>query len=149
MKSIGIDPSITATGVVVLQAGPDKVPLVRLEHSIKNVKGEGLQRTQSIVLELMEIIHEHKPDRVVIEGYSLNLKNASSVVPLVELGGLLRFMLMLDELPWLAPRAGELKKFVTGGGNAKKDEMMMWVLKRWGHTSKSNDTALQSAGRSD
>ena len=34
-----------------------------------------------------------------------------------------------------------MKKFVTGKGNSPKDQVMMHVLKRWGHTSKSNNTA--------
>ena len=81
------------------------------------------------------------PDKIVLEGYSLNLQHASSVVPLVELGGLLRFMLFIDGFKWFDPRASEVKKFVTGKGNSPKDQVMMHVLKRWGHTSKSNNTA--------
>jgi crossover junction endodeoxyribonuclease RuvC len=89
----------------------------------------------------METIHEMQPDVIVIEGYSLHTGHASSIVPIVELGGVLRLMMMLDGLTWLDPRATALKKFVTGKGTAQKDQMMMWVLKRWGHMSISNNTA--------
>jgi crossover junction endodeoxyribonuclease RuvC len=78
---------------------------------------------------------------IVIEGYSLNMKNASSVVPLVEVGCAVRLMLYLDGLTWFDPRAPEVKKFATGKGNAPKDVVMMHVLKRWGHESKTNNTA--------
>ena len=43
------------------------------------------------------------PDKIVLEGYSLNLQHASSVVPLVELGGLLRFMLFIRRLQVVRP----------------------------------------------
>ena len=50
-------------------------------------------------------------------------------------------MLKLDGLAWYDPRATELKKFVTGAGNTPKDKLMMFVLKRWQHESKTNNTA--------
>ncbi|CAA2141437.1 crossover junction endodeoxyribonuclease RuvC [Hyphomicrobium sp. ghe19] len=140
--SLGIDPSISGTGLVALRESNFNYPDLVFEREIVAPKGtSGLQRVQLIAVEIMSAIHELKPDVIVIEGYSLHLGHASSVVPLVELGGVLRFLMMLDGLKWLDPRASVLKKFVTGKGTAQKDQMMMWVLKRWGHTSKSNNTA--------
>lgn len=140
--SLGIDPSISGTGLVALAERHLVSPHLMLEREISAPKGKsGLQRVQLIALEIMETIHSLKPDVIVVEGYSLHLGHASSVVPLVELGGVLRFLMMLDGLKWLDPRASMLKKFVTGKGTAQKDQMMMWVLKRWGHMSMSNNTA--------
>ena len=34
-----------------------------------------------------------------------------------------------------------LKKFVTGKGNAKKDQMMLAIYKRWGTEFDNNDAA--------
>lgn len=141
MRSAGIDLSASATGLVMLDGTYSSLPEVVLETEISFPKMTGVARTRAIVGEVMEALHEHKPDKIVVEGYSLNLKNASSVIPLVEIGGLLRFCLQLDDLRWYDPRAPELKKFVVGSGNAAKDQMMMWVLKRWQHTSKTNNTA--------
>ncbi len=141
MRAIGVDPSTKATGVVVLEANGTKTPTLLLEEIISAQTYEGIDKYRAILTPVMEIIAEHKPDRIVLEGYSLNLKNTSSVVPLVELGGLLRFMLWLDGHKWLDPRAGELKKFVIGKGNGDKSQMQMFVLHRWGHVSKSDDTA--------
>jgi crossover junction endodeoxyribonuclease RuvC len=142
MKSLGIDLSIARAGVVLLEETGARTPKLLLEHEINCTKGqEGIGRARQIVLGLMETIHAHKPDKIVVEGYSLNMKNASSVIPLVELGGLFRFMMHIDGLKWFDPRATELKKFVTGKGNAPKDVVMMNVLKRWGHESMTNNTA--------
>jgi Holliday junction resolvasome RuvABC endonuclease subunit len=140
LNSMGIDLSTSATGVTVLQA-VDLQWFCVLEYEIKVKKEKGMARNRAIVTEIMETIHAHKPKRIVLEGYGLNTKHASSIIPLVELGGLLRFMLHLDGLSWLDPRPSELKKFATGRGNSPKDQVMMHVLKRWGHASLTNNTA--------
>jgi crossover junction endodeoxyribonuclease RuvC len=139
LTSFGIDLSCSATGIVILRENTTPVPELLLETEIKP-KTTGMVRARAVVTEIMELIHSVNPDRIVVEGYSLG-KNPSSTIPLVEIGGLLRFMLFLDGLAWFDPRASEVKKFVTGKGNVQKDQMMMWVLKRWAHTSLSNNTA--------
>jgi len=141
-RSMGIDPSISGTGIVVLDESDFNWPTLVLEDEIVAPKHyAGLRRVQLIAQRIMEAIHQYQPNVIVIEGYSLHIGHASSIVPLVELGGILRFLMMLDGMEWLDPRATSLKKFVTGKGTAQKDQVMMWVLKRWGHTSKSNNTA--------
>lgn len=140
LLSMGIDPSTSATGIVLLKE-QEVSPLLILEHEVKPKDISGMTRNQMIVTAVMEIVHQFHPDKIVIEGYSLNLKNASSVVPLVELGGLLRFMLYLDGLSWYDPRASEVKQFVTGKGNSPKEVVMMNVFKRWGFEAKTNNTA--------
>ncbi len=140
LTSIGIDPSATATGIVVLRENGTATPDLLAEFEIKTGDMRGVERTRFIVEKVMTAIHEFKPDRLVLEGYSLG-KNPNSTIPLVELGGLLRFMLVLDGFKWYDPSASELKKFVTGKGGSPKEQVMMYVLKRWGHTAISNNTA--------
>lgn len=139
--SIGVDLSTTATGVVVLHGIGGKRPHLVLEEEIKFPKLHGMSQKREIITRVMTIIEETQPERIVVEGYSLNMKNASSVIPLVELGGLFRFCLQVDGKKWLAPTAGELKLAVSGKGNTPKDKLMMYVLKHWGHESLSNNTA--------
>ena len=141
ITSMGIDLSTSGTGLVLLQASGLAKPDCLFETELKPSVAAGAARNRFISRHIMEFVHSHKPDKIVIEGYSLNLKNASSIVPLVELGGLLRFCLHLDGLSWYDPTAPEVKKFVTGKGNAPKDVVMMNVFKRWEHESKTNNTA--------
>jgi Holliday junction resolvasome RuvABC endonuclease subunit len=142
MRALGIDLASGTTGLVVLEGNGTKTPTLVMEQAL-TFKGKlvGVANQKAVVLRIMEVVHHHMPDRIVIEGYSLNMKNAGSVIPLVEIGGLLRFMLNLDGLKWMEPRANELKKFVSGAGNTPKDKIMMHVLKRWGHESIDNNTA--------
>jgi crossover junction endodeoxyribonuclease RuvC len=139
--SLGIDLSTSATGLVLLEATASKSPKLLLEREIKPVKMKGMALYRHVCTEIMLLIHETQPARIVLEGYSLNLKNASSVVPLVEIGGLLRFLMFLDGMVWYDPKAGQVKKFATGKGTTPKDKVMMAVLKRWGHESATNNTA--------
>lgn len=141
--ALGIDLSTVSTGLVLLRESheADMADLVFDELVKVPVKVKGIQRYIAVVTHIMERIEEHKPDRIVVEGYSLNMKHASSVIPLVELGGMLRFMLHLDGLSWLDPRATELKKFVTGKGTSKKEEVMLHVFKRWEYSAANSDLA--------
>lgn len=143
MKSLGLDLSTAATGLVLLESTGTPTPKLLEERELKHKTLVGMERVLAICSEIMLFVHDKatKPDVIVLEGYSLNTKNASSIVPLVELGGVLRFLMHLDGLKWYDPRASVLKKFVTGKGTAEKDKMMMCVLKRWGHESMSNNTA--------
>ena len=141
ITSMGIDLSTSATGVVLLQASVDKNPVLILEVELVSKTPAGAARNRDLARQVMTLVLDHEPDKIVIEGYSLNLKNAASVVPLVELGGVVRLMLHLDELKWYDPTASEIKKFCTGKGNSQKNVVMMNVLKRWGHESKTDNTA--------
>lgn len=141
-RSLGIDPSTSATGIVLLQASSFNNPDLLVEREIKPKDSmKGMVRLRFICTEVMKLVHNWEPEQIVIEGYSLNTKHASSIIPLVELGGMLRFMFHIDNLQWMSPRASTVKKFVTGTGNAAKDKVMMHVLKKWGHESLSNNTA--------
>lgn len=138
--SLGIDLSTSATGLVLLRSDGQGLPTLLLEQEVKG-KGTGMSRVNDMVRAIMTLIHHHKPDTIVLEGYSLNTKNASSIIPLVEVGGALRLMMWLDGLAWYDPRASEVKKFATGKGNAPKEKVMMHVLKRFSHESQTNNTA--------
>ncbi len=141
VTSLGIDLSTSATGLVLLEEGSNSLPPeVIFETEVKSGE-KGIARNAQIVADVMAVIQEYNPTKIVLEGYSLSTKNASSIIPLVEIGALLRFMMKIEGYIWYDPRANEIKKFVTGKGNAPKDIVMMHVLKRWGHTSKTNNTA--------
>jgi len=139
---IGIDPSTSATGIVVINKDEPNLTEPLRAYDIKpDKKLTGIDRSVAIVTEIMRFVTFYKPAFVVIEGYSLNLRNSSSVIPLVELGGLLRFMLRVEKISWLDPRASELKKFVTGKGNAQKDMVILNVYKKWGFDAANNNIA--------
>jgi len=139
---IGIDPSTSSTGLVVIDVDDLNLSEPLIACDIKPpAKLTGIDRCIFIITEIMKMVTFYRPLFVVIEGYSLNMRNVASVIPLVELGSLLRFMLRVEKISWLDPRASELKKFVTGKGNAQKDMVMLNVYKKWSFDAANNNIA--------
>lgn len=141
IRAMGVDPSTKSTGVVILDSNGTKSPNVPFQACFKHPDERGMRRYRELATKVMQTYYHFKPDILVIEGYSLNMKHSSSVVPLVELGAVIRFLLNLDGIQWFDPRATEVKQFVTGKGNSPKDKMMMFVLKNWSFESENNDIA--------
>jgi Holliday junction resolvasome RuvABC endonuclease subunit len=140
VRSLGIDPSTTATGFVVLESA-DQRPRVLFEDTLIPLHLERLERCSAIAGRMLEILGEFEPERTAIEGYGLNMKHPSSVIPLVELGTVLRYFLRQQRFCYLEPSPGELKKFVFGTGKGSKAQMMLQVFKRWGYEAKDEHRA--------
>lgn len=70
-------------------------------------------------------------DLVVMEGYANAAKFGREVAG--ELGGVVKLttLAVVGHPPLIVPPTS-LKKFVTGKGNAKKNEMLLGVFKQWG-----------------
>lgn len=134
MKVMGLDIS-TKTGVSVVNDSKR----VLLGAQVTFPKLKGWERAAAIAARIMELHAEHKPDLVVIENYGF--ANANSLVTLVEVGTIIRYFLWQEDIPYIEVPPNSLKKFVSGKGQSKKEELMMFVLKKWDYTSATNDIA--------
>jgi crossover junction endodeoxyribonuclease RuvC len=76
-----------------------------------------------------------------IEGYAYGIRNSRAITGLAELGGVLRERLFRLGVPTTEIPPSELKKWATGKGNAKKDDMIRAVKDRFGIQVESSDTA--------
>lgn len=132
-KTIGIDASLTGTGVVVLD-GDDISWSQRIDTKLK-----GMERLIFIEERLKHIIKQFSPTLVLIEGYAFSAKGLSYQIG--ELGGVIRMMLHKHEVRWIEIPPAQVKKFATGKGNAQKDFVMLNVYKKWGAEFSSNDEA--------
>lgn len=135
MKTIlGLDLSITSTGYAVL--GPDKTIVTGTITSTPNPnRGERLWK---LLDALDEIVKKHKPHLVLIEGYSYGSHN-HQLAYMAEWGGVVRFHLQRIGIDIIEVSPGNLKKFVTGKGNAKKEQMLLASYKKWGIEFATND----------
>jgi crossover junction endodeoxyribonuclease RuvC len=116
----GVDPSLTATGLALHGGG--------LELDAIRVKSKGLDR--------LRLLRDHvvgfclPASLVAIEGYAYGAKfNRESMG---ELGGILRLALYEAGIDFIDVPPTVLKKFVTGKGNAQKQQMLLSVYKKWG-----------------
>ena len=134
MKVLGIDPS-TTTGLAI--ADEDCKVLYAKEISFPKLRG--FERTSSIMAEILGLVEREKPDLIVIE--AMIVGRASSAISMISIGSILRYFLWQEDLGNLDVSPSTLKKFVTGKGQAKKEEIMMYVLKNWGYASQTNNVA--------
>lgn len=147
MLIVGIDPSLTATGIIVLRDGK-----VELAETTKNRPDLGtIERVKLIrerIIDITENLSDGKqwqaPDLIVIEGFSYGSKGRS-VFDIAYLGWRIREDLERlkeqDNIPWLEVPPSQLKKFATGQGNTNKEIILQQVYKRWGYETHDNNIA--------
>jgi crossover junction endodeoxyribonuclease RuvC len=147
VTSLGLDLSLTGTGVIVLDGGK-----IKLRKLIKSKPGgdkpvDELRRIRKIVEEIEMIVSEQQPEIAVIEGLAFMVRNATALVQLSALNYMVRAVLDDYNIPFVIIAPTSLKKFVTSNGKAKKDEMMLETYKRYG-VSIANDNECDAYGLS-
>lgn len=121
---VGIDPSLTATGVAVIHKGQCKTFLLA-------TKEKGLARLAWFRREFASIFETYTPNRLAIEGYAYASK-FSHAHGLGELGGVLRLAAHDCRLPTIIVPPNNLKMFATGKGQAAKGVIIKEAFRRWG-----------------
>lgn len=129
MKIVGIDASLTGTGVAVLNG------------SLRTERIESKLMGPDRLIEIRERVREivTGADLVAIEGYAFAKPNQAHQIG--ELGGVLRVMMTELGAKWIEVAPAQVKKYATGRGNAKKEEVAVGIFKRWGREFKTNDEA--------
>ena len=120
MKILGIDQSYNCSGIVLLEHG-------ELLEGHKFAANKGVNRfaqAHEIALHLAGIVDEHRPDIIAIEGLAFGMRGNVTR----DLGGL-QFVIIAHlqevkkrEVEIVAPTS--VKKFATGSGRAKKEDMI-------------------------
>lgn len=138
MKIVGIDLSLTGTGIIVLENGA-----IVHQSLIKSKTTTGfvdeVKRLRRIVDEIMVTVKQEAPYLVLIEGLAFMARNTTALVQLAGLNYLLRSSLVDNSIPFIIVAPSTLKKFVTGKGSGPKDVMMLETFKRWGVTLVDNN----------
>jgi Holliday junction resolvasome RuvABC endonuclease subunit len=100
---------------------------------------KGILRASSIADQIVDIAITTAPQEIVIEGYAYG--NMYSLATLVEIGAIVRYALLAEEMIWSDVAPTVLKKFVTGSGRAAKAQMVQSVFMNWGFEAKTHNTA--------
>lgn len=148
MIYIGLDLS-TKTGIAVIK---DHAKGHTVSTKLITTKKQtGLERADYIANHCMEIIEAEIPFskhivasnsdlyRIMIEGYGF--VRTQHIIPLIEVGTVVRYRLFLEGYKYIEIPPTSLKKFVTGKGNVKKEMMLKEVYKRWKIDCDTNDEA--------
>lgn len=134
---LGIDPSFTGTGVIVLS----RDAVLHQELIKTNEKDHIVDRFMHIRSRLSFVISEFNPELISIEGMAF-AATGKGAFGAGYLGYGLRQVLMLDlGRPFIEPAPTAVKKFAAGSGSGGKDVIMMNVYKRWGEEFTVSDLA--------
>ncbi len=133
---LGIDPSLSATGLVRL----DETGWIVSSRVVRS-SFRGVQRLVDI--ERQVAAETQRIALVAVEGYAFGAQ--ASREALGELGGILKRQLYVNRIPTVVVPPSSVKKFATGRGNARKDEMRLAVYKKWG----LDETQLKTADEVD
>lgn len=133
---IGIDPSMTGTAVAFDSCAVEMEAEGREENRVRAIYGLS-NRLRQVMLHKLEGV-KYGDAVTVIEGYSMGSRIGREAAG--ELGYALRSMALYGVgTPVLEVPPSVLKKWVTGSGNAKKEDMKLHAYKRWGFEDRSNN----------
>lgn len=121
MRFVGIDPS-TKTGFVAL----DEDGQVLRAKELTGIGHVDPLRMMTLIDEVID--HIKKDDFICIEGFGFASQQA------IQLGGIgwgIRIALARRKMKWYEVAPGQLKKFGSGKGNTKKDDLAVEIYKRW------------------
>jgi crossover junction endodeoxyribonuclease RuvC len=130
-RYVGIDPS-SKTGLVII----DKQGNIINTQDVTTKEKEDPQRFSDIA---EKIIDELEPnDLIAIEGFSYGSKG-KGVSFQYGLGWIIRHLLLERGYRYTEVPPTSVKKFATGKGNTKKDEMVLPIYKKWGFEHASDN----------
>lgn len=125
-KVIGVDPSLTATGLALVDGTtstvkyrPDTVGdwrLLTISNALEEATTETLPFGDTVDLAVIEDLPTHA--------------HGAGLTGMVQ--GIVRLQLMCTGVPYITIPPSTLKKYATGSGNAGKPDMRMELYKRTG-----------------
>jgi crossover junction endodeoxyribonuclease RuvC len=131
MRYVGIDPS-SKTGLAIIDKQGN---VINTQDVTTKVKADP-QRFSDLA---EKIIDELEPnDRICIEGFSYGSKG-KGVSFQYGLGWIIRHLLLERGYEYTEVPPTSVKKFATGKGNTKKDEMVLPIFRKWGFEHSSDN----------
>lgn len=126
-RIIGLDPSLTHFAAVVMDLDCKVVSKQTLAPKTK-----GMQRIADIIDFVLACHSAEKVAPILVrEDYAFSAHSGSDTM-LKELGGALDYALFMKGIQLYRVSIAQVKKVITGKGNAQKDQMMLCVYKYFG-----------------
>lgn len=123
---LGVDPGTHNTGygiVEILNSG-----IVHVDHGTLKATERSLEfRLEFIGSSLQELFKKYRPQSIAVESIFLG-KNADSAFKLGHARGVVLYEAAVHKIPVVEYAAREVKKGMTGHGNAEKEQVRNFVL---------------------
>ncbi len=131
MTFMGIDQSLTGSGVAVFKDGEEFYHLISTSKT-QNTKSPTIDYTRRLIEmtgEIRKLVKLYKPDYIAMEGMSFGARGAA----IFDLGGLshlLRVMFFEEDVKFIIIPPTVVKKYFTGKGNSDKMAMITEAMNR-------------------
>ena len=135
---VGLDLSLTSTGVVVLLGDQIIEQKVVKSSPIGDRPTDEAVRLSDVTERVLALVPGNA-NLVVIENIAFMISKTTALVQLAAINYIVRIGLLKRNIPFVVVSPPSLKKFVTGKGVAQKDEMMLDTYKRWGVSLTNNN----------
>jgi len=139
-RVLGLDPSMRATGCVILQPQKTRRPMRWLMRELNSKEQDPLEAGVEQVHLLKGIIDEIHPEVCFIENFAFKGRG-DRTIDLAVTQTCLRLALRSSGIPFYAVSPGTLKKFVIGAGKGDKKQMVKAVGERWDYASPTHNIA--------
>ena len=136
LRVMGIDPSLTGTGIAVIDAGRT----LHIQTVATTAADNLMDRIEKTAIQMHLAKERYSPELVVMEGLSMG-SFGGKIHDRTGLHYILRWQLWRGagkEDVLIVPPT-RLKKFVAGKGNATKDFMLLNAYKKWGMEFSDNN----------
>lgn len=137
--TVGIDPSYTESGIVVLDTDTGK--LLKQKVIKTNNQLSEIVRVRNIWNNIENLIENRIIDVVSLEGLAFNSHNKAHQIGYLHFR-IREYLKEYESHPKLIiPSPSQLKKFVTGKGQSKKELVLLNTYKQWGIEFTNNNLA--------
>ncbi|MFQ6131960.1 MAG: crossover junction endodeoxyribonuclease RuvC [Armatimonadota bacterium] len=141
MRILGVDPGLKTTGYGLVETLSPHAPTGNarprvLEGGVISTDpGAPLeQRLESIHKGMAEVIAEHQPDVVVVEELYAKYRHPRTAILMGHARGVICLAAASAGVPLQSYTASQVKKSLTGNGNASKDQIKRMVCRLFGLT---------------
>jgi crossover junction endodeoxyribonuclease RuvC len=133
MRILGVDPGLSITGYAVMECAAPAGPRVIEAGAIRPGRGDALERRLArLHTDLVEVIREFAPHRLVVEQIFVHRRHVRSAVQMGHARGVILLAAASSEIPVDEITPAEIKKHLTGHGRADKSQMQRAVMSACG-----------------
>lgn len=124
MKILGIDPGSHRIGYAILEKNPDRKGLLIVDYDVLQVAANtpSPENLGLIFSGLNTLIDHHQPDCASIEKLFF-YKNVRTAGDVYQARGVILLSLFHGKIPIVEPTVTQIKKGITGNGNAGKKQV--------------------------
>lgn len=128
MNYLGLDLAFSNNGVCCID---EKEEILHQEVIISKPNNDDEFRLIFLSEKIIELIKKFNPENTCIEGLSFGSKG-QSISQIGALHYLIRIFLYQEKIKYQIATPSQLKKFITGVGNCKKELMLLKTYKKFG-----------------